>query len=320
MRNVTYAFLGPEELAAKFGKKGTATDITLYNAKHGDAHLNLVTAPRFPDKIMSLLLALDMADEIVLWPQQLDRSLGETVVAADLLGRTTGFLRVGPQLAIEQIKELLAKTSLRGLTASDEPEPVFRERLFERAKPSAPGGSPVIPVDHSFPVKGVGTVILALVRQGEVKAHQTLQAFPTTKTFDVRSVQVHDVDLPSAGGRSRVGLAVKGAEPDEVGRGKVLAPPGSLKVLPENQAFAADVSLSPFAKWQPRAGAVLHLFHALQDVVARVESFEPVAPLKAKARIKLEGPMAVAPGSAMLLVDVDNKAQRLVGRVEPAPT
>ena len=316
MRSVTYAFLGPEELAAKFAKKGTATDIGLYNAKHGDAHLNLVTAPRFPEKIMSLLLALDMADEIVLWPQQLDRSLGETVVAAELLGRTKGFLRVGPQLMIDQVKDLLSKTALRDLTPSEEPEPVFRERLVERAQPPPPGGSPVIPVDHSFPVKGVGTVILALVRNGEVKAHQTLQAFPSTKTFDVRSVQVHDVDLPSAGARSRVGLAVKGAEPEDVGRGKVLAPPGSLRVLAEGQSVGASVTLSAFAKWQPRPGAVLHLFHALQDVVARVEAFEPVGPLQAKAQLKLEGALAIAPGNAALLVDVDNKAQRLVGRVD----
>lgn len=315
MRNVTYAFLGAEELAGKFAKKGTATDITLYNAKHGDAHLNLVTASRFPDKIMSLLLALDMADEIVLWPNQLDRSLGETVVAADLLGRTKGFVRVGPQLMLDQAKDLLAKTALRGLTPSDEPEPIFREKLFERAQ-APTSGPPVIAVDHSFPVKGVGTVILGLVRSGEVKAHQTLQAFPATKTFDVRSVQVHDVDLPSAGSRSRVGLAVKGAEPEDVGRGKVLATPGSLRVLTAEQPAEARIQMSPFAKWQPRAGAVLHLFHALQDVVARVESFEPAGALAAKATLRLEGPLALAPGNPALLVDVDNKSQRLVGRVD----
>lgn len=311
MRNVTYAYLGPEDQAGKFAKKGTATDITLFNARKGEDHLNLVTASRFPEKIMSLLLALDMSDEVVLAPQAVDRSLGEQIVAAELLGKTKGFLRPGPSVPMEQLTGLLSKTQLKDLTPSTEPEAVFRERLYERCLETGGEGGTLLPVDHSFPVKGVGTVILGLVRRGIVASHQTLQAFPGTKTVDVRSIQIHDVDFSKAPPRSRVGLAVKGVEPEDVKRGTVLAPPGSVKVLAPGAPLAASVRAHPFSKWAPRAGAVLHLFHCLQDVVARVESIDG-----AKATLRLDAPLAYAPDQPCVLVDVDNKAQRLVGRVE----
>lgn len=311
MRNVTYAYLGPEDQAAKFAKKGTATDITLFNAKKGDDHLNIVTASRFPDKIMSLLLTLDMSDEVVLAPAAIDRSLGEQVVAAELLGKTKGFLRPGPNAPVEQLTQLLSKTALKDLTPVSDPEPVFRERLYERCTEPSGEGSALLPVDHSFPVKGVGTVILGLVRRGVVASHQTLQAFPGTKTVDVRSIQIHDVDFSKAPPRSRVGLAVKGVEPEDVKRGTVLAPAGSVKVLAANAPMAATLRLHAFSKWAPRAGAVLHVFHCLQDVVARVEAIDG-----AKATVKLDSPLALAPDQPAVLVDVDNKAQRLVGRIE----
>jgi selenocysteine-specific translation elongation factor len=316
MRNVTFAYLGTDDAAGKFAKKGTATDITLFNAKTADAHLNIVTPSRFPEKIMSLLYALDMADEIVLQPAAIDRSLGEMVVAAELLGKTRGFVRPSAKVTMPELQALLSKTALKDLTASEDNDAVFREKLYERAG-AGQEGPLLLPVDHSFPVKGVGTVVLGLVRRGEVAAHQTLQIHPSTKTLEVRSVQVHDVDQPKAGGRSRVGLAVKGVEPQDVSRGTVLAPAGALTSLAAGATLNGTIELHAFSKWQPRAAAVLHLFHLLQDVVVRVETIQ-VHGKQANVSLKLEGPLALAKEEPIVLVDVDNKAQRLVGRLRLA--
>jgi selenocysteine-specific translation elongation factor len=309
MRGVTYAVAGSDELAGRLAKKGTATDVTLYNAKKGDAHLNLVTPSRYPDKLQSLLVALDLADEVILAPQQADRWLGETIVACELFGKTRGFARPGPQLPPDQLRQLLARTQLKEVEVTEEPEAVFRERVYERAT-STPEGSLVVPVDHSFPVKGVGTVVLALVRQGELKVHQTLQAFPETDTLEVRSIQVHDVDHKSAPGRSRVGLAVKGVEADRVPRGAILAPPGTLRVLEAGTPHTFPLALHAFNKWTPRAGTVLHPFHVLQDRVLRVDAVDG-----ASLTGRLDAPLAVVPTQPAVLVDLDNKVQRLVGRV-----
>ncbi len=317
MRGVTFAYLGPEAEASKFAKKGTTTDITLFNAKQGDDHLNLVHPARYPEKLQSLLVALDLADEIVLHPTQIDRSFGETVVGAELFGKTKGFVRIPPTVVKEQISGLLDKTALKDIDYSSDPDGVLREKLYARA--AAPTEGPlVLPIDHAFPVKGVGTVILGLVRSGAVSTHQKLQVYPGDKQIEVRSIQVHDVDVPSAGSRSRVGLAVKGVEPDEVNRGKVLALPGSLKVLAAGAPLALKVSLSPFTKTQLRSGIVLHMFHMLQDLVFRVDGVQGATKEGATVTGKLETPMAYVPSQPVVLVDLDNKAQRFVGRAVPA--
>src|SRR3990170_1934803 len=105
LKGVTYAYLGAESDAAKYAKKGTASDITLFDTKKGDAHLNLVHASRFPEKPQSLLYTLDLADEIILHPQQLDRFLGETIVGAELLGKIRGFARPGGGIVADQLRD-----------------------------------------------------------------------------------------------------------------------------------------------------------------------------------------------------------------------
>lgn len=312
MRSITFAFLGPEPDAARLAKRGTASDITLYNGKQGDAHLNLVHPTRFPEKVQSLAMALDIADGIILQPAQLDRAFGESVVGASLFGKTSGFLRVTPPLSPDQVLPLLENTPLASLEVSADPEGRFRERLYERALAGGPGPA-VIPVDHAFPVKGVGTVVLGLVRSGEVSAHQSLQAYPSDRVVEARSVQVHDVDVPVAPARSRVGLAVKGAEAAEVPRGTVLASPGSLQVAAAGTRTRLRLEPSPFSKWRPREGAVAHLFHVLQDVEFRVDSVEdPVL------SGRLGAPLAVVPDQPLVLADLDSPSQRFIGRASIA--
>lgn len=311
MRGVTFAYLGPESHATRFAKKGTESDVTLYNAKQGDAHLNLVAPTRFPEKINSLLISLDLADEIVLHPDAVDRHLGEIVVGAELFGKTRGYARGSDQVPLEQLRDLLSKTALGTLELTDEPDATLRERLYARAAATNEGDL-VLPIDHAFPVKGVGNVILGLVRSGVVHVHDELQVFPTTETVQVRSIQVHDEDQKSAPGRSRVGIAAKGADIDHLKRGRILAPVGSLSVVEADQSIELTARLTPFCKWKPRKDTVLRLFHTLQDPVLRVDD---VSIVDGHAAIKgrLETPMARVPGQPLVLVDIDNPQQRFVG-------
>jgi selenocysteine-specific translation elongation factor len=313
MRSVTYAYLGASDEAGRFAKKGTATDIVLYNAKQAEAHLNIVTPARYPERIHGLLAALDLADRIVLHPTALDRSLGEIIVGCELFGKTRGLARALGGVDAEQLRNLLSKTALKGLEVTEESDALLRERLYEPATMSK-DGKLVLPIDHAFPVKGIGTVLLGLVRSGELAAHQDLQLYPTTKTIQVRSVQVHDVDHKAAPAGSRVGLAIKGAEPDEAGRGRILAPAGSLHVVPAEMPITFEVEASAFSKWVPRDGSVLHLFHVLQQTVLRVETAKADGPGRIQIQGRLEQPVTHVPNQPVVLVDLDNKIQRFVGR------
>lgn len=315
MRHVTFAYLGKDDEAARFAKKGTTSDITLFNAKKGDAHLNLVTPARFPDKLLSLLLALDMADELLLPAGPLDRGFGETVLAADLMGKRKGYLIGGDAATLEPVRALLAKTGLQGLVPWTDGEARLREKLYESAA-ATQQGSLVLPIDHAFAVKGVGTVALGLVRAGKVERHQTLRLHPTEKTVEVRSIQVHDVDVEEAPTRSRVGCALKGIEAEEMGRGNILAPPGSLSVHKKDDALRLRLAFTPFMKWEPRAGAVLHLFHALQFVALRVDTVADATKEGALLTGRLESPLTLVPHAPLVAVDLDSKTHRLIGRAK----
>ena len=314
MQNITYAYLGPEESPGRFAKKGTASDVVLYNAKQGDVHLNIVAPVRYPERLQGLLAALDLAQRIVLEPTAVDRTLGETTVAAELFGKTRGFLRCEDAVLMEQVRKLLAKTALKDLDVSAEPEGVFRERLYAPTV-EASEGALVLPTDHAFPVKGIGTVILGLVRRGTARRHQQVQIYPGDKTIDIRSIQVHDVDEEEAPSGSRVGLAVKGVEPDDVRRGRILAEPGSLVVLSPDMPVKLRVAVSPHNKWSPRSGAALHLYHVLQDVVFRVDEVDGAEPTLVLSG-RIDSPITHVPGQPIVVVDLDNKAQRLVGSAE----
>lgn len=317
MKSVTFAYLGPDEGAARLGKKGTSTDVSLFNGKRGDAHLNLVTPARFPEKLPSLLYALDMADEIILPVSQLDRSLGELVLGAELLGKTKGYLLVQPPAQPDQVDQILAKTALKGLRHFREAEGVLREALYDSAAEGPPGNL-VLPIDHVFPVKGVGTVVLGLVRSGRVEHHQTVRLYPEEKQVEIRSIQVHDVDHKEASARSRVGCSLKGVEADEVSRGQILAPQGSLSVIRKDQPMTLRLAYTPFTKWEPRPGAVFHLFHALQFVPWRVDTVKDASKDGAAIVAHAEAALTLVPAAPMVAVDLDNKSQRFIGRAKIA--
>ena len=77
-------------------------------------------------------------------------------------------------------------------------------------------------IDHFFKVKSVGTVALGFVLSGTLKKHQTLYLNPTGLQAQVRSIQMNDVDYDQAPAGSRVGLALKNVDVDDMERGYLL--------------------------------------------------------------------------------------------------
>ena len=57
---------------------------------------------------------------------------------------------------------------------------------------------PYVSVDHSFGVKGVGTVALGILRNGELKVYDKFKVVPGMKDTMVRSIQKHDQNYQDA--------------------------------------------------------------------------------------------------------------------------
>ncbi len=312
MKGLTVAVLGDAGLAAALGKKGTVSDLSFFNLKRGEDSVTYVVPSRYPEKLQSLANALAMADAAVLVVERLDRELGETIVAIDAFGIRRGFIILKNYLSMDQLRPFVAGTTLEEFRFHEHAAQALNRSVLELELPPLDG--PVrVPIDHFFDVKGVGTVALGTVRRGVVRQHDSLQAYPTSKKAMVRSIQVHDEDVPEAPLGARVGLALKGIEVSDLERGVIFAPAGSLRV-PEK--LGLGFAVSKYWRGLVRREMVLHAACGLQIVPARVDEVadEGLKPGQTgKITLRFEKPVACEPGDRIIGLDLDSKGLRIAG-------
>ena len=62
IQSINFVILGKQDLASEFGKKGTETDLTLYDRKESDIIKTWVIPNGFPEKIQPLFQAINLAE------------------------------------------------------------------------------------------------------------------------------------------------------------------------------------------------------------------------------------------------------------------
>jgi selenocysteine-specific translation elongation factor len=312
MASVTLGALGNLDYARSLGKKSTESDVQLYAFKEGEVNVSMVVPFRHPEKVHPLVYAVNAGDAILLVVKEVNRELGESILAAAAAGHTRGLIVLQNYIQPEQVQPLLKGTSLAGIeVTTDDKPPAVRAKLAALA--SQPKDGPVrVPVDHHFNVKGVGEVVLGFVKQGVVHKHEELRVYPTAKSCQVRSIQVHDVDVADARTGDHVGLALKNIEHDDLDRGFVLAPEGSLSVAEASSTLQLKASVTPFFKPGVKNEGVYHVCHGWQFVAARAKN-DLAAGKDGALTLQLSAPLAYAPGDRVVLVNLDNAAQRIVG-------
>lgn len=216
MVNVTV--FGSMEPVKKLAKKGTESDLLLYNIKEKRDYA--FVAPN-TDKVQAKLFSAAMGDfAIVVVPESgLDADLGESLLVLECFG-LDGMVLCQPGFE-ENVKAIT-----KGMAVGKYPVISVSEFTLEALakipeKPTT--GIPRVPIDHFFDVKSVGTVVLGISRGGEVRRYDKLFLEPDGREVTVRSIQIHDEDKEVAPAGSRVGLAIKGADLGELDRGMVLA-------------------------------------------------------------------------------------------------
>ncbi len=304
--SVTVAVVGAPEVAKELGKKGTASDLTLFNTVHDENAITLVEPTQFPDKLAPLFQALAMADRALLVVTELTRPVAETIAAVDLHELPTTVV-LGPAIGEAEVGRVLKGTRLESAPRVPLELPHLRE-LVDGWTATTPDGPVEVPIDHAFPVKGVGAVALGVVKRGVLRAHDRLRLFPTPKEVEVRSIQVHDVDRHEASGGERVGVSLKGVDADELQRGQVLAPAGTLR----DGATVPGGALERCRYYRGDAGpgARLHLALGLQVVPASLDAASPSG-----VSVTADRPLVWRQGSRAFLLDLSvPTGPRIVGR------
>ena len=300
MRSINFVVLGEQTIANDFGKKGTATDLTLYDKKESDIIRTYVVPNGFPEKIQPLLQAINIAEYVIFYVASLDRYVGEQIIALNMLGKSNGIISHSYEVDENQFNSMIKDTVLKNYKKID----------LLNIKDELSGFDPIINdgplqivIDHCFDVKGVGTVVLGKILQGTVKQYDKLKHLPSGSEVMIKSIQMHDDDMKEAVCPARVGLSLKGIKPDEIQRGDILTIDDSFDVKTE---LAVTFNQSPYYKGEISENQMYLLNIGLQIKAAKISSISPF-------KLMLEKPIICKKNDICLLIKPESTTVRIIG-------
>lgn len=308
------------------GSPGQRSDLQFYNRL--ESGLNCVftaVAPiGYPEKVKSLIQVCAETEIHVMCVDcstGITPEIGEIMVLMDLFVQhfhthpiaVIGGINKNNEWQKDNIKSQLAKltaqTHLSGMEIlfleqrGDYDN--FKEHLFQLGKDIAqkrPNATDEksenvkVLIDHVFPVKGVGTVVLGLVKRGVVRAGEMYDLAPVQNKVILRSIQKFDRDFKFAYVGDRVGLALKGIKAPDIDRNTVFC---SLNSMNKSDLVEGTLYVSPFYKPQHPSGCVTpedtRNYHLVVDLaISPVKLLEgdQIAPGKnGRLKIKCDKPL-----------------------------
>lgn len=299
VKSVNFVVLGDQTIAAQFGKKGTATDMTMYDKKESGV-IRTYTAPNgFPEKIQPLLQTINLAEYVIFHVNKLDKFTGEQIVALDCLKKKDGLLSHSFEVDENMLNTMIKNTVLENYTKVEADK--IKEQSDKLDQISKEGNARVV-IDHCFDVKGVGTVILGKVEQGKIKQYDNLKLLPAGIDVLVKSIQMHDEPVDEAISPARVGLAVKGVTPDQVGRGDILCAAAEQT----STELELDFAKSPFYKGEIAQNQMCLVNVGLQIKPAKFLSTNPL-------KLVLEKSVVCAKGDICVILKPESQTIRILG-------
>ena len=121
MRSINFVVLGEQTIVNDFGKKGTATDLTLYDKKESDVIRTWVVPNGFPEKIQPLLQAINIAEYVIFYVASLDKYVGEQIIALDMLGKKDGIISHSYEVDENRLNSMIKGTVLKNYRKVDSP-------------------------------------------------------------------------------------------------------------------------------------------------------------------------------------------------------
>jgi selenocysteine-specific translation elongation factor len=336
VKSINFVVLGDDTIVSQLGKKGTTTDISIYDKKTSDSIYTFTVPLTFPEKIQPLIQAINMSEYAILNITKIDKYLGEQIVALDSLNFKNGFILHSYDIDEEKIKLLIRNTNVANfkfINSYDElkqelslvePKKSFNKDEDADSKSDSPestGFSTVfVLIDHAFDVRGVGTVVLGVIRQGTVRIHDQLKIMPADMDVVVKSIQMHDTPVDESKTPARVGLAIKGTTADMISRGDVLCSAftdlsdNMIKVASDENILIAKFRRNPYFKGQVSENQNYMLAIGLQIKPAKIKRITNDNHNITIIEIAPEKPVVYIPNQVFLVLKLDSPGMRIVGQ------
>jgi selenocysteine-specific translation elongation factor len=300
VQSINFVVLGKQDIASEFGKKGTESDLTLYDRKESDIIKTWVIPNGFPEKIQPLFQAINLAEYVIFHVDKLDKFTGEQIIALDSLKKEKGILSHTFDVDESKLNMMIKGTVVENYTRVEQDK--IKEEM-NTLEPITNDNPAELLIDHCFDVKGVGTVILGKVTNGTIKQYDNLKLYPHNIDVLIKSIQMHDDPVPESICPARVGLAVKGAKPDEVGRGDVISVEDAVDIKTE---IELDFEKSPFYKSEitENQGCLVNI--GLQTKAAKFSSINPL-------KLTFEKPIVCKKNDIAVILKPESTTIRILG-------
>ena len=300
VKSINFVVLGKQDIASEFGKKGTESDLTLYDRKESDIIKTWVVPNGFPEKIQPLFQAINLAEYVIFHVDKLDKFTGEQIIALDSLKKEKGILSHTFDVDESKLNMMIKGTVVENYTRVDQDK--IKEKM-NTLEPITNDNPAELLIDHCFDVKGVGTVILGKVTNGTIKQYDNLKLYPHNIDVLIKSIQMHDDPVPESICPARVGLAVKGAKPDEVGRGDVISVEDAVDIKTE---IELDFKKSPFYKSEitENQGCLVNI-----GLQTKASKFSSITPLK----LIFEKPIVCKKNDIAVILKPESTTIRILG-------
>ena len=303
MRSLNVGVFTDAGLASELAKKGTASDISLFNRKTGECIYTFIVPHSYPEKFSALLQVAQVIDCAVVVIEEITKELGETLLVLDALDVKNGLIVIKNPVDEEQLDAIFKQTTLEYKKTSQEDI----MGALGNFSASPPGKPTKIIIDHSFQVKSVGTVALGFLVSGTIKPYDKLKAMPAQKEVMVKSIQMQSKTVDDATASSRVGLCLKGLDVSDLERGTVLTDDG----VKSASGFKIKYTKCPFYKNEIKEGMKLHLSLGMQfrEVTIKEVTADAITVESVK-------PFAIDEGDKIILADNSSAGLRLAAMGE----
>ena len=146
----------------------------------------------------------------------------------------------------------------------------LRQHIFELLEHSPDKGTDTsfrLPIDRVFTMEGFGTVVTGTLVEGYLNEGDEITIFPSLKTTKARHIQVFGEQAVSAKPGQRVAINLAQIKYEDVVRGDVLAPKGSIE-----NSYTLDVRLDILdcTNREIQNNTRVHLYHGTRDLLCRI--------------------------------------------------
>jgi selenocysteine-specific translation elongation factor len=300
MESVNFVILGDQSIVTDFGKKGTSTDLTLYDRKESEKIYTWVVPNGFPEKIQPLFQAIALAEYVIFHVNTLDKFTGEQILALDALGKKDGILSHSYNVDESRLDLMIKGTVIEGYRKVEQDK--IKEELSNFSTIKKDGNTSIV-IDHSFDVKGVGTVALGKVVSGKITQYDKILHYPSEIEVMVKSIQMHDDDVKESVSPARVGLSLKNIKHDEITRGDILSNDTAIKTATE---ITIDFKQNKFFKGTLAENQMCLVSVGLQIKAAKFVSMSPM-------KLIFEKPVIILPGDVCVLLKPESNTVRIIG-------